>query len=219
MKIGVISDLHLEFSEWKFTPDPDVFYIVAGDIHPYPEVRQQFLDLFDPSKVFYVMGNHDYYGSTFPEPEDDQFSIEVDGLKIAGATLWTDMNPVEFLSARQGMMDYRQISGITHQTYKDKFESDLAFLKASNADIIVTHHLPSYLSVSEKYKGSPLNPAFASDLDLEILEMKPKLWVHGHTHGRFDYYIGGTRILCNPRGYPNENPWWRTYEPQIVEIS
>ena len=37
-----------------------------------------------------------------------------------------------------------------------------------------------------------------------IIEMQPRLWVHGHTHEIFDYYIGTTRVLCNPRGYPHE---------------
>ena len=26
-------------------------------------------------------------------------------------------------------------------------------------------------------------------------------WNHGHTHFPFDYMIGETRVLCNPRGY------------------
>jgi hypothetical protein len=28
------------------------------------------------------------------------------------------------------------------------------------------------------------------------------LWVHGHTHSSFDYLLNGTRVVCNPRGYP-----------------
>ena len=28
-----------------------------------------------------------------------------------------------------------------------------------------------------------------------------KLWTHGHTHEDFDYMVGETRIVCNPRGY------------------
>ena len=30
------------------------------------------------------------------------------------------------------------------------------------------------------------------------------LWIHGHTHTRFDYRVRGTRVVCNPRGYPGE---------------
>ena len=28
-----------------------------------------------------------------------------------------------------------------------------------------------------------------------------QLWIHGHTHDSFDYFINGTRVVCNPRGY------------------
>lgn len=34
----------------------------------------------------------------------------------------------------------------------------------------------------------------------------PALWVHGHIHRSLDYRVGGTRVVCNPRGYPHENP-------------
>lgn len=30
---------------------------------------------------------------------------------------------------------------------------------------------------------------------------KIKAWTHGHTHDNYDYMIGTTRIVCNPRGY------------------
>jgi hypothetical protein len=28
----------------------------------------------------------------------------------------------------------------------------------------------------------------------------PALWIHGHTHDSFDYLVGPTRIVCNPKG-------------------
>jgi hypothetical protein len=28
-----------------------------------------------------------------------------------------------------------------------------------------------------------------------------KLWTHGHTHHEFEYVIGETKVVCNPRGY------------------
>ena len=37
-----------------------------------------------------------------------------------------------------------------------------------------------------------------------FLDKKPKLWIHGHTHCKFDYNIGNTRIVTNPSGYPSE---------------
>jgi hypothetical protein len=53
---------------------------------------------------------------------------------------------------------------------------------------------------------SALTPAFASNMENLILEIQPRLWIHGHDN--YDYQIGKTRIICNPRGYvPNaDNP-------------
>jgi 3',5'-cyclic AMP phosphodiesterase CpdA len=46
--------------------------------------------------------------------------------------------------------------------------------------------------------------------------LAPKFWLHGHVHNSFDYMIGDTRIVCNPRGYPapggaRENPNFDPY--------
>ena len=72
--------------------------------------------------------------------------------------------------------------------------------------IIVTHHAPSPYSISQQYAGSMLNPAFASNLN-EFIISNPhiRLWCHGHCHNRCDYILGGTRVVCDPFGYNNEN--------------
>ena len=45
-----------------------------------------------------------------------------------------------------------------------------------------------------------------------------KLWTHGHTHHAFDYVIGETRVVCNPRGYEGyEGP--TGWDPnKVIEI-
>lgn len=54
--------------------------------------------------------------------------------------------------------------------------------------------------------------AFVSDLSDVIERHQPKLWIHGHTHTRFDYDVGATRVVCNPRGYHHE----QDYDPEMV---
>jgi hypothetical protein len=69
--------------------------------------------------------------------------------------------------------------------------------------VVVGHHAPTYGSVHPKYRHFDLmNGAYYSDLSEFILD-RPciKLWVHGHMHDTFDYMIGSTRVVCNPRGY------------------
>ena len=52
-----------------------------------------------------------------------------------------------------------------------------------------------------------MNGGFYSDLSEFILD-NPQivLWTHGHVHQFFDYMIGTTRIVCNPRGYEGYEP-------------
>jgi predicted phosphodiesterase len=76
--------------------------------------------------------------------------------------------------------------------------------KADKADkvVVVTHHMPSMLSVPRRFRDDRSSAAFASSL--EDLVQRCNLWIHGHTHDRFDYTIGASRVVANPRGYPGE---------------
>jgi calcineurin-like phosphoesterase family protein len=64
---------------------------------------------------------------------------------------------------------------------------------------VVSHHLPSKLSVAERFKTDMPSPCFASNLDHFFGKMD--LWIHGHTHDNFDYESMGIRVICNHRGY------------------
>jgi hypothetical protein len=59
------------------------------------------------------------------------------------------------------------------------------------------------MSVHPKYQHDTLmNGAYSSDLSEFILDNPQiRVWTHGHTHDPFDYMVGSTRIICNPRGY------------------
>lgn len=85
--------------------------------------------------------------------------------------------------------------------------------------VVVGHHCPSELSVADAYKGNLLNAAFRSRLD-EFIEPRPqiKLWIHGHTHHNFNYWIGDTRVVCNPRGYVEHETIADFFQLQYVEI-
>jgi len=84
---------------------------------------------------------------------------------------------------------------------------------------VVTHMAPSENSVSPKFKARYDdivygNFYFFSNFEREIEANGPDVWFHGHMHLPFDYVIGKTRVVCNPRGYPQErdtqfNPTWR----------
>jgi hypothetical protein len=147
---------------------------------------------------------------------------------LFGATMWTDMNkrnPLAMDAARSGMNDfcghirnvtssepYREAALFTTESSVLEHEETLFALKQSLAThagkyfLVMTHHTPSFMSIHPKYGNDLLNHAYSSDLSNLILDNpKIKNWTHGHTHDSFDYCIGDTRVMCNPRGYTN-NP-------------
>ncbi|TPK78207.1 metallophosphoesterase [Mesorhizobium sp. B2-4-17] len=152
-------------------------------------------------------------------------AVEIGGVRFLGATLWTDFaldGDAAWAAANfEGRLnDSKQIAwrmwpareGFGALRAKQLHIQSKRFLRQQLADgfdgptVVVTHHAPHPLSVHPRWKGSSLNPSFASDLN-EMMELwKPALWVHGHVHDSFDYRVRDTRVLCNPKGYGNENP-------------
>ena len=64
-----------------------------------------------------------------------------------------------------------------------------------------------------------MNGAYSSNLDEFIMDRPQiKLWTHGHTHEDFDYMIGSTRIVCNPRGYINYESRADKFKLKVVTV-
>ena len=157
-------------------------------------------------------------------------SVVIDGVRFLGATLWTDYRieghpELAMFHARERMNDYRLIA--KQRNPWQRFVPETAFrmhqqsrrfidtaLKADPIKtVVVTHHLPHAKSIPSRFKGDLLNAAYASDLSDVIETGRPALWVHGHTHDSCDYQVGSTRIVCNPRGYEDENI---AFDPALV---
>ena len=86
--------------------------------------------------------------------------------------------------------------------------------------VVVGHHAPSKASTHPRYVNETImNGGYSSDLSEFILDHPQiKLWTHGHTHENFDYLIGSTRIVCNPRGYINYEDSADNFTLKTVEI-
>lgn len=232
MKIKYISDIHLEFAPLDNIPkgDADVL-ILAGDIDIKGRVEWINAQLENFEHVIYVTGNHEYYRSNITHLEErieedldprihflQNSSVKIENTVFHGTTLWTDMKPEDEWFANKGMADFSVIRIDEDFRRFTAYDSKLAhyaamdYLKNSvnEGDVIITHHAPSFKSSLDCFIGSTLNPAFATDLSEFMFIYKPSFWVHGHMHNTSDYTIGGTNVLCNPRGYPvgdgeNEN--------------
>lgn len=86
--------------------------------------------------------------------------------------------------------------------------------------VVVGHHAPSRMSTHPRYVNETImNGGYSSSLDEFILaHPQIRLWTHGHTHEDFDYMIGSTRVVCNPRGYINYESRADTWQLKTVEI-
>lgn len=256
MRIQLVSDLHLEFSDINIQNQnsADVL-ILSGDIMiaskvnlPNSEYGIRFRDFlkrvsFQFPHVVYVAGNHEFYsdGKFFDGIDqlraacavhDNVYFLErdmkiIDDVVFVGGTLWTDMNkfdPLTLHAVRDMMNDYRATvndkAGFRklkpadtverHRETRDYIKHIVREHKDKRC-VVVGHHSPSFQSVHPMYAHEKImNGAYHSDLS-EIMLDNPqiKLWTHGHTHHCFDYMIGESRVVCNPRGYDQyEDTGW-----------
>ncbi|QAY88554.1 metallophosphoesterase [Pseudomonas sp. ACM7] len=153
------------------------------------------------------------------------------GVRFLGCTLWSDYRLFDSAEDRAQGIDLatKLMRDFTHikisPDFPDLFSpaiSQLIFLQTvawledcftrdrSTPTVVVSHFAPTRLSIGPLFENSPINASFVSDLEDRINVWQPALWLHGHTHGSFDYQVGKTRVICNARGYAkngvNENP-------------
>jgi len=86
--------------------------------------------------------------------------------------------------------------------------------------VVVGHHAPSKLSTKPQYERDVIvNGAYSSDLSEFMLDHPQiKVWTHGHTHHNFDYMIGSTRVVANPRGYIGYEDQADNFKLQFFEV-
>lgn len=247
MKIHVLSDLHTELWRYDPVDlDCDVV-VLAGDIGVGLGALEWINSAYSDKPVVYVPGNHEYYGHNLSVIDSlkrqsrpnvyllDNDEVEIDGVRFLGSTLWTDFalfgeaevffaqkyagdNMNDFSVIKSGVAQFLPVAATEiHKRSRAWLERMLAD-RDDGPTVVVTHHAPSAMSISERFKADPLSPAFASRLEPIIEEFAPALWIHGHTHDAFDYEIYDTRVVCNPRGYPEEAERYGFDPSLIVEI-
>jgi len=136
-----------------------------------------------------------------------------ENIRFLGTTLWTDYgkNASNMHLATQTMNDYKYIThkndNLTphsvfnfHIESKKWLERQLSN-KSPLKTIVITHHLPSFKCISEKFQNDVRNCFYASNLDYLMEKYEIEYWIHGHTHVTVYEQIYNTRVICNPRGY------------------
>lgn len=127
MKLWVLSDLHLESSQWDAPSAVEADVVVlAGDIHQGLCGLEWAAHSFAGPEVIYVAGNHEGYGQYWLPLMDELRTAAwpsvhflecsqavIQGVRFIGATLWTDCylwgDRAAVLAEQQYMNDFRAI--------------------------------------------------------------------------------------------------------------
>ena len=114
-------------------------------------------------------------------------------------------------SPQDAFDEHKETLGYIQSVIEGKFDQKF---------VVVGHHAPSRISTHPRYEHDTLmNGAYSSSIDEYIMDHPQiKLWTHGHTHEDFDYMLGSTRIVCNPRGYINYEGRADSFELKFVEV-
>lgn len=151
-----------------------------------------------------------FYGATFwtdMNKEDPQTLYAIKGMMNDYRTIKNSSKDVSFKD-EEGKRHTRPGRLIPEDTVNDHKEAVKELLKVLEENkgkkiVVVGHHAPSTKSLHPRYSNDYIvNGAYASDLSSIMLDNENiVLWTHGHTHHPYDYTIGKTRVVCNPRGY------------------
>lgn len=209
--------------------------ILAGDIiylgddgglkHPFWD---WCADNFEQTIV--VPGNHEYYGGFNLAETLDNWSLELRSnvrylnnaavrfgrTSIVLSTLWSHIRVENALAVKSGITDFHRIrygeDRLDFVKFNEVHQKSVDFVRTAVKEapdddiIVVSHHLPSQILVSDRFKGSILNDAFSSEQGNWIAESKIKYWIYGHSHVNIPGQIGQTTFLSNQLGYVFDHP-------------
>ncbi len=175
--------------------------------------------------VYWVPGNHEYYhfdlankcGKMNEKIRSNVFLVnnrvvQHPRVRFIFSTLWSSISPANQLTVQLGMSDFRLISyrgnGLTTSGFNMLHSQSKEFIsQALQSDVtgktvVITHHVPTLLNYPEKYRGDPLNEAFAVELNDMIQPSGVEYWIYGHHHQNIpDFTIGTTKLITNQLGY------------------
>lgn len=248
LKIAIASDLHLEMNlgpSASVPKDIDIL-ILAGDIHVGADNLIRTIKMFYEEvqcTILFTTGNHEYYDG-FPIDHTNALLynefidhpyihflqndyVIIDNILFVGGTLWTDFciddMPVYTSKAVfSGLNDFTFIDELTINRWVNMHRDTRQYIKEAlktaeySKSVVVTHYAGHYkLNGVAAFKQGVLKGGFVS----HIKEIRPDLWISGHTHEQLDFEDGGTRFVSNCFGYERHEPALTGgFEWKVVEV-
>ena len=205
-KLAYLPNIH--FLDKEFVTFDDVTFI-GGTL--WTDMNKE-----DPNTLYSIKGYMNDYQIIKNSNREVNFKTPIYGTKEDGSTDYTTVVSYEFntrvatFCPEDSVEDHKAMLNFIDEITKG----------VRTKFVVVGHHSPSKLSTKPQYeKDVMVNGAYSSDLSDFILDRPQiKAWTHGHTHHKFDYMIGSTRIVCNPRGYIDYEPDAKFFELQYFEV-
>ena len=234
MKFSLISDMHVDFPQPK-TPYSllEERVIVAGDTSNGLEGLKYLQKLKSRGHTVYAVdGNHEHYrnrtqdrsvAETTARFREDHRRYHDEDIPIVLANGWYQVkNEAQWDSymndKRMTCLNMETINALAEEEFKAIKNTLLEWKDTQRTGIVVTHTAPCEETLNPRFSDHYSNEWYHNPLMYPLLgEFKDQIlvWCHGHTHEAADKQVNGTRVVCNPRGYPGENPNWK---PLTIEV-
>ena len=203
--------------------------LLAGDILPFQLLNEssEFLDRISDSfeKVYWIPGNHEYYGSDINQ-RSGSFSeqirsnvtllnnqeIKIKDVNFIFSTLWSKIGEENRLIIENTLSDFGSIMDENENFSAIKFNElhteSVHFIRGklsqniNQKNVVITHHVPTFLNYPEEHKQSRVNQGFATELYDLIHDSTIDYWIYGHHHTNIPTFdINGAKLITNQLGY------------------
>lgn len=227
--------------------DTDVL-VLDGDMHVGADNLTRVVKMFHEElgvgcHTIFTCGNHEYYDG-FPMVHSDALlhnafidnpyihflqddKVIIEDVLFVGGTLWTDfcIDDMPIFTSKavfSGLNDFTYIDKLTVRRWVRMHHVTRQYIKETletaeyRKSVVVTHYGGHYkLNGVAPFKQSPLKGGFVS----HIKEIRPDLWISGHTHEQLQFEDGGTHFVSNCYGYEMYEPELTNgFEWKVVEV-
>jgi Icc-related predicted phosphoesterase len=231
------SENWMKFFEQVSTEFPHVIYIMGNHEHYHGDFAKSYGQLKTALAELHNIHVMEKESINFGDVTFVAGTLWTDMNKEDPTTLFGIkgyMNDYRIIEDSSNLVHYRDEEGkfhtrsgrftpeksVTEHKAMLQFIRDIVDHRPEHKFVVVGHHAPSKQSTKPKYeKEVMVNGAYSSDLSEFILDRPQiKVWTHGHTHDKYDYMLGSTRIVCNPRGYINYEDCADNFQLQYIDV-
>jgi predicted phosphohydrolase len=203
--------------------------ILAGDILPFQLIdkHSEFLNYLEDNfeKTYWITGNHEYYGSDINERSGsfcesirsnvyliNNQEVKLNDVNFLFSTLWSNIKEENRLIIENTLSDFKYISDgkskLNTLKFNELHQNSLNFIEEtllknqSQKNVVVSHHIPTFLNYPEEHRQSKVNQGFATELFDLIHDSSIDYWIYGHHHTNIpEFEINGTKLITNQLGY------------------